>query len=265
LCYKNNLNFDEALKDLEDFISSEKNNLIETSIEDEYQTFLDKQENDLEVEFNELHEFQTSVRGLKVRGVYSSQGEAELRAKMLREVDPNHNVYVGQVGMWMPWDPNAYRTGRIEYLEEELNQLMKEKNNNDEYAKLEFDKRLKETRKKAIEENVKLAKKTGNKLTQNVNEDGQLVGTGNVNTIEKSLSNVKEATMEEVEDALFKGDNLRTGKSSKADSPRTARKKMVDYYTQLDKEENDGENVDKLADHQVNLFQEDGDDSNKKE
>ena len=141
----------------------------------------------------------------------------------------------------------------------------RKKNNNDEYAKLEFDKRLKETRKKAIEENVKLAKKTGNKLTQNVNEDGQLVGTGNVNTIEKSLSNVKEATMEEVEDALFKGDNLRTGKSSKADSPRTARKKMVDYYTQLDKEENDGENVDKLADHQVNLFQEDGDDSNKKE
>ena len=40
---------------------------------------------------------------------------------------------------------------------------MKEKNNNDEYAKLEFEKRLKATKKKAIEENVKLARKTGNK------------------------------------------------------------------------------------------------------
>lgn len=254
LCYKNNMNFDDTLKDFEDFISSEKDNLIDTSIEDEFQTFLDKREEQLEIEFNEINSFQTSVRGLKVRGVYASQGEAELRAKMLREVDPNHNVYVGQVGMWMPFDPNAYRTGKIEYLEEELNQLMKEKNNNDEYAKLEFEKRLKETKRKAIEENVKIARKTGNKLTQNVNTDGDLVGSGNVNTIEKSLGNIKEASMEEVENALFKADDLRTGKGGKADSPRTARKKMVEYYSKLDKEENNGENIDKLTESQKNLF-----------
>ena len=29
--------------------------------------------------------------------------------------------------MWMPWNPEAYKTGRVEYLEDELNQLMAEK------------------------------------------------------------------------------------------------------------------------------------------
>ena len=51
----------------------------------------------------------------KIRGTYSTQEEAELRCKLLREVDPNHNVYVGPVGMWMPWEPEAYKTGRVEY------------------------------------------------------------------------------------------------------------------------------------------------------
>ena len=39
---------------------------------------------------------------------------------MLREMDPTHDVYVGPVGSWMPFHPEAYKTGRVEYMEEEL-------------------------------------------------------------------------------------------------------------------------------------------------
>ena len=78
--------------------------------------------------------FQTNTRGLKVRGVYSTQEEAEARCKMLREIDANHDVYVGPVGLWMPWDPEAYKTGRVEYLEEELNKLIADKQENEEKA-----------------------------------------------------------------------------------------------------------------------------------
>ena len=69
--------------------------------------------------------------------------------------------------MWMPWDPEAYKTGKVEYLEEELNQLMYEKKN-EAKAKDEFDKRVKESKVEAIEKNKELAAETGNKLTQNV-------------------------------------------------------------------------------------------------
>jgi len=249
LAFKHDLDFDKIMVDFEEFIKSEKQKLIDSSIEDEWATFIDSKEEELETEFNAENNFQTSVRGLKVRGVYSSQQEAELRCKMLREVDPHHNVYVGPVGMWMPWEPDAYKTGRVEYLEEELNELMKEKNNNDTYAKQQFEKRVLDAKKQAIEENIKTAKNTGNKLTQNIDKNGELVGANNINTIEKSLGLDKEVSQEEINTKLFSGDNIRTTGS---DSPRTARNKMVEYYEKLDKEENgtdgdstkDNENLD---------------------
>jgi hypothetical protein len=122
--------------------------------------------------------------------------------------------------------------------------LMKEKNNNDTYAKQQFEKRVLDAKKKAIEENIKTAKNTGNKLTQNIDNNGELVGANNINTIEKSLGLDSEVSQEEVNTKLFSGDNIRTTGS---DSPRTARKKMVEYYEKLDKEEKstkDKENLD---------------------
>jgi hypothetical protein len=239
LCYKNNIDFGDTMKDFEEFVKSEKNSLMKNTIEEEWATFMDTKEESLEIEFNQSNKFQTSTRGLKVRGVYSTQEEAELRCKMLREVDPYHNVYVGPVGVWMPWEPDAYKTGRVEYLEEELNQLMKEKNNNDNYAKQQFEKRVLDAKKNAIEENVKLAKNSGNKLTQNIDKDGELVGTNN-NTIERSLGLGEEVSQEDVNKQLFGGENIRTTGS---DSPRTARKKMMDYYGELDKKENGKDNT----------------------
>ena len=61
-------------------------------------------------------------------------------------------------------------------MEEELNQLHHEKLKNETKAKEEFERRVKETKQKAIKENIELAKKSGNVLTQTLNEDGQLIG-----------------------------------------------------------------------------------------
>ena len=149
-----------------------------------------------------------------MRGVYPSQEEAELRCKLLREVDPYHDVYVGPVGMWMPWEPEAYKTGRVEYLEDELNQLMREKNLNEKQAKQEFEKRVKEAKRNAIEENKKIAMESGNKLTQNIDEDGNLVGVANMNTTEETLSD--EVSSADIRKELFEGENIRTRATDKA-------------------------------------------------
>jgi hypothetical protein len=176
LAYKYNLKIDDIVADFNEFAKEEDSKLKENSTEDDYKNFLDKKEDDLNAQFQREHAFQTSTRGLKVRGVYPSQEEAELRCKKLRELDPNHDIYVGPIGMWIPWDPDAYKTGRVEFMEEELNQLHKEKMKNEERAKQEFQTRIKETKKKAIEENIKLAEKTGNVLTQTMDEEGNLIG-----------------------------------------------------------------------------------------
>ena len=194
------------MSDMQEFVKSEKEDMNITDIHDSYKTFLDNNENELDDQFNKQHNFQTSVRGLKVRGSYSTQEEAELRCKLLREVDPNHNVYVGPVGVWMPWEPEAYKTGRVEYLENELNQLMHEKNLNEAKAKQEFEKRIQETKRKAIEENVKLAKESGNKLTQRLDKQGNLVGVNN--TIENDLKELDDVSSPNIKKALFEGDNI---------------------------------------------------------
>jgi len=204
LSYKYNLKMDDLSTDLQEFCKEEKDNLFLTTLEDDYKTFLDTNEERMNEEFRKQHDFQTNVRGLKIRGSYPTQQEAELRCKMLREVDPNHDVYVGPVGTWIPFHPEAYKTGRVEYLEDELNQIMNEKEKNEKTAKVEFEKRVRESKEKSMEENKKKALESGNVLTQTMNEQGELVSV-------KSLSANNEdsnITIEEVKEQLFESENV---------------------------------------------------------
>lgn len=212
LAYKYSLVFDSIESDFKDFCKDEKDKLCSTTVEDDYKNYIDNNESDLEDKFGKLHTFQTSVRGVKVRGCYPTQEEAELRCKMLREIDPSHDVYVGPVGMWLPFHPEAYKTGRVEYLEEELNQLMHEKRNNESYAKTEFDKRVRDTKEKAMEDNKKKAMESGNVLTQTINEDGQLISVKDMNTTENKLD--QNASLSDIRRELFEGDNIVIDKES---------------------------------------------------
>jgi hypothetical protein len=176
ISFKHGLDVETIMNDYTEFIAEEGVKLKSQGVEDDYKNFLDKNEEALTQKFQKAHEFQTSVRGLKIRGVFPSQEEAEMKCKKIRDLDPNHDILVGPVGIWLPWDPDAYKTGRIEFMEDELNQLHSEKIKNEQKAKEEFERRVKETKKKAIEENIKLAQKSGNKLTQSIDEQGNLVG-----------------------------------------------------------------------------------------
>ena len=210
--YKYHLSFDDVSNDFKEFVKEERESLVlASSLEDDYKTFLDANEEELDKLFGINHNFQTSTRGIKIRGVYPTVEEAEIRCKMLREVDPNHDVFVGPVGLWMPWDPEAYKTGRVEYMEEELNQLMHEKQKNEANAKQSFEQRVKENKQKAIEENIKKAEKSGNILTQTIDEEGNLIGINNVNTNETSFGgtenrNEKDISVADIRAELFEGD-----------------------------------------------------------
>lgn len=196
ISYKYNINVEDVMKDMTEFSLEEGNKLKESSVEDDYKNFLDKNEDKLTEQFNKQHAFQTSVRGLKLRGVFPSQEEAEMRCKKLREFDPNHDIFVGPVGMWIPWDPEAYKTGRVEFMEEELNQLHQEKLKNEEKAKQEFEKRVKDAKRKAIEENIKLAEKSNNVLTQTMDENGNLIGVKEtVNFEEREVADVESTKL----------------------------------------------------------------------
>lgn len=211
MSYKYNLDAEKVQGDFKEFIDAEKDGL-DLSVENDFKNFLDRHDRDLLNEYNKQQEFQTSVRGVNVRGVFATQEEAELRCKVLRESDPDHDIYVAPVGVWVPWHPEAYKTGRVEYLEDELNNLMHEKVKNEEKAKMHFDERVKEKKLQAIQENIEKAQEHDNKLTQTINAKGELVGLENVNTQEKTLG--VNADVESIRKELFEGENVVMEKSS---------------------------------------------------
>lgn len=205
ISFKYKLQFEEVIKDFEAYVKEERELIVSSSVEDDYKTFLDREEDALEKKFNVKHNFQTSVRGFKARGNFSSQEEAELRAKLLREVDPSFDVFVGPIGTWLPWEPEAYKTGRVEYMEEELNQIASEKKKNEEIAKSAFEQRVKETKQKAIEENKKNAEKHGNVVTQDIDNEGNLIEAGHNQGETISVADIRSE--------LFDGENVVVGKT----------------------------------------------------
>jgi hypothetical protein len=114
----------------------------------------------------------------------------------------------------LPWDPEAYKTGRVEYMEEELNQLAHEKKKNEEVAKSAFEQRVKATKQKAIDENKKNAEKHGNVVTQDIDEEGNLIGIGH-NTTEQTFStkDPESISVADIRSELFDGEDIVIGKT----------------------------------------------------
>jgi len=85
-------------------------------------------------------------------------------------------------------------------------------------AKSTFDQRVKDSKKQAIDENIKLATKSGASLTQNIDTEGNLVGIQNMNTQESSFAKDEEISVADIRKELFEGDNIIVGKSNNGQS-----------------------------------------------
>lgn len=110
--------------DLESYVKSNIADFKESSIVESYEKYMVVNRQRLEDEFHKQQNFQTTMHGLKVRGVYSNQEQANARAKALNKKDPYFNVYVADVGEWLPWDPEPEEVKDQEYQSDDLNKLM---------------------------------------------------------------------------------------------------------------------------------------------
>ena len=90
---------------------------------------------------------------LKVRGCYDSFEEASKRGEFLRNIDPHINVYVGEVGKWLPFDDDPEKAKQQEYQNKQLNNLMKGYMENQEKAKEFHEQRKNELVLKTLKEN----------------------------------------------------------------------------------------------------------------
>ena len=105
----------------------------------------------------------------------AAQIEAQIRAKVLQRKDKNFNVFVGQVGFWLPWDPAPHNVEGQEYFESELNELVKKYKENQENKDIHFRENVEyvkeQAQKKADEEREKRAADEGEGSEDNDTKD----------------------------------------------------------------------------------------------
>ena len=179
LAFKYKLNMDTLLEDFKEFVISEETTLKKNGVFDDFASFMDTNDDVLNKKYQADNNFQTSVRGFVNIGSFGTEEEAKKYSMDIRSQFPQHDVLVGQNFVWVPLNPDMYKTGNIEYMEEELNELHHEKVKNAKKAKEEFDKRVYDSKLKAINNNIELAKVSNNKLTQTMDEQGNLIGVTN--------------------------------------------------------------------------------------
>lgn len=137
VCRKSRIAVGDLMSEYQTFIEKNKKEVNTTKIQEDWDNYMFTNRAKLEDDFYAKNNFRTTVRGLKVRGVYGSSQEAEARAKKLQKADQIHNIFVGQVGKWLAWDPEPSQVANQEYQEEQLNELMKSYKKNEE-AREEF-------------------------------------------------------------------------------------------------------------------------------
>jgi hypothetical protein len=127
----------EKYSDSKDFVESVKENnshiFNPKEMSEQYGFYKSVNNDELESSFHRDNNFTTSIRGIKVRGVFDTIEEAKNRSEFIKKIDNKFNIYIAQVGCWCPWSPNPDCLENQEYAETQLNTLMKEykKNMND--------------------------------------------------------------------------------------------------------------------------------------
>jgi len=167
---------------------------------EKFDDFLFRDEDAISKKFDEMNEFKTSVRGLKVRGVYDTRREAEVRAKVLQRKDQSFDVFVGQVGYWLPWDPEGNKLEDQEYLNNDLNKLVKEYKNNEAKKDMFYQEQKAERKKDAMTTSERLRKKLEAKKKLEVEaEELNSANQKETVTVDSGITNL-DSKIEEVPD-----------------------------------------------------------------
>ena len=206
---------DKLLADKKDYFFYnflKTNHGYEKSLEEfkeEFSNYSEDNEQKLQDEFDEVVDFKTNVRGVKVRGVYDNIKAANIRAQVLQKLDRSFHVYVGQVGYWLPWDPNANNIEEQEYLEKDLNRLVKEYNTNKVRKDMFYEERKQEKKKAAIEDALKKKQENENNKEKLLEEVKELEDSKDSNNVTDS-----SAVEEEVNNVSLNTENLSSTKLS---------------------------------------------------
>jgi hypothetical protein len=144
----------------------------ETSLIEDYKGYKNIHGSELEEQFSKMVKGMNTVHGVKMRGNFNSLEEAKAAAIDLQKMDPIHNIYVGQIGYWLPWNPNSDEIEDQKYMNEQLDDIMKGYRENQQKSKEFFQDRKNEMLEDMEKENQSKIEKNKQLLEAN-QEEGQ--------------------------------------------------------------------------------------------
>lgn len=162
-----------------------------------------------------------TTRGLKIRGVYETKDQAESRASEIQKKDPHFHVFVGEIGKWLPWDPDVNSIKDHKFLEKELNEIHAAYTKNLELmANQEKSRKADMIHQAAVSEQQKLnnptksrlqkklaAKKNMEKISKQAEKLPDLSKSDDLNKLESEINN-KQKNLESIDSKLAKAQEL---------------------------------------------------------
>ena len=140
---------------------------------------------------------------LRLGGVTDSYESACEMAKNINQEDNVHNVFVGEVGKWLPVVSNVSKSSSqyvedVEYANEQLNELMKGYRANQEKAKLFYEHNKNEKMIDNINDNIGEQEKNKKELTKKLSKAKSI---DEVKTLTSSLENI-DSQVKKLEERL---------------------------------------------------------------
>ena len=164
----------------------------------------------------------SNIVGVKIRGVFSTYESACDHAKTLRNIDDAFDIFVGDMGKWLAFDPEPDTSKDSEYANQELNNMMKSYLENQEKAKIFHEQRKNELQKQSILENLNSRNENLNELKEKVKNSDNENEINNLNNNIKSIEdkmkedNDHKEKLEKQLEELDKKIKLYTNKNIKA-------------------------------------------------
>lgn len=135
----------------------------------------------------------TTLSGIKIRGAFESYDSACNHAKKLQDVDPYHHVFVGEMGKWLPHDPDpeSKYVKDFVYANEQLNGMMKSYMENQEKAKLFHEQRKNELVRKNILDNMSIQHNTLAELKSQAENGSTKSLDENIKSLEEQIEKME--------------------------------------------------------------------------
>jgi hypothetical protein len=95
------------------------------NIHELYEDWKFSRDKELDEEFHQLKNYETTVNTIKIRGVYSTQNQLMMQAKRLHKKNPNFGIMFGMVGKWCLVNPDMTSQENQERQLSDLNELAK--------------------------------------------------------------------------------------------------------------------------------------------